>query len=921
MATFTFSRGNTERLRRLPQYLLGMLVTFVVPRSDRIWVFGSGIGPGEGALPLYRLARERLGSARLVWLASTDHELAVARDLGLDAVGKFTVGGWWLTLRARVLVVTHGQGDVNRYAARGGFLVQLWHGIPLKRLHLDSPAALEATVLGSRTLGRLLVRGGLHVIGRQITLFPVSSQRIQRRIVSAFGVAADHVVATGDPRDDVLLRGTPDERRADARALLTDAVGPIGDATRVVLYAPTWREGDPDPAAPTPDTWADIADWLEKVDAVLVVRSHPLGAGDYAAGPERSDRVRLLDASAVADLTPVLPAVDHLVTDYSSVAYDFALTGGSTVYLAADVMTYVSTRGLYDPYSAFSGGRDVAGWTAALARLDALVAGEPAAVAAAAAHTERILDEHFDHLDGRATERVFAEIVHRTTGAAVPFVAARRRRPTVVAATLGPEQLRLTLDPAGVDVTEVRLDGHREHVVAALSQDGDRLVADLPVVGSRWGHEGLALPTGRYRLTVVGPIETQRVDVAVDPLPHRRTDRFAARLTAVSGGLSLLVDPPLADDEVGAANQQRLRVEHLRPVAQEEAVWFESFYGRAAADNPLALDRVIAETLPHVTRYWSVVDRSVPVPAGAVPVVEFSREWWRSRAAARVLVVNDWLRWAYRPRQGQHVLQTWHGTMLKRLALDRPGRTPREQFATVRQSRRWDALLAQNDYSVEHLRSAYGYRGPVWVDGYPRNDRLRDPERAARVRERLGVSGTARLVLYAPTWRDDSAELVDHLDLARFAHRLPAGVTLLVRGHSRTLTAGRDLHGERIVDATTYPDVADLMLVADVLVTDYSSVMFDFAVTGRPMVFHAPDVDHFEKLRGFYFDLTGTAPGPVTRTADQLLAALTEVLAGDAEDARSARYAAWRDRFCPGDDGHAAGRVLERMLAEGWLSR
>src|SRR4051812_37327863 len=179
MAKFTFATGNVQGLRRIPLYVIGALATLVVPRTDRIWVFGSGIGPGEGALPLYRLARARLGSdVRLVWLATTPAELARACELGLDTVLKLSARGLWLTMRARVQVVTHGQGDVNRYGARGGFLVQLWHGIPLKRLHLDSPAALVA----ANPITGFLVKRGHRAIGRQIRLFPVSSERVVSRL-------------------------------------------------------------------------------------------------------------------------------------------------------------------------------------------------------------------------------------------------------------------------------------------------------------------------------------------------------------------------------------------------------------------------------------------------------------------------------------------------------------------------------------------------------------------------------------------------------------------------------------------------------------------------------------------------------------------------------------------------------------------
>jgi len=141
MASFTFGAGNARKVLRLPLYALGALATLLVPRTPRLWVFGSGIGVGEGALPLYRAARQALpDSVRLVWLAGSSAELTAAIAAGLDAERRSGWRGFRLTLRARVLVVTHGFGDVNRYATRGGFVVQLWHGIPLKRLHLDSDA-------------------------------------------------------------------------------------------------------------------------------------------------------------------------------------------------------------------------------------------------------------------------------------------------------------------------------------------------------------------------------------------------------------------------------------------------------------------------------------------------------------------------------------------------------------------------------------------------------------------------------------------------------------------------------------------------------------------------------------------------------------------------------------------------------------
>jgi CDP-glycerol glycerophosphotransferase len=918
MAKFTFATGNVAVLKRIPLYLIGALATLIVPRTERIWVFGSGIGPGEGALPLLRLAHERLGDdVRLVWLASTPAERRRAGELGLDTVLKMSARGLWLTMRAGVLVVTHGQGDVNRYGAQGGFLVQLWHGIPLKKLHLDSPAAMAAP----NRVAQLVLERGHRAIGRQIRLFPVSSERVVSRVASAFGLRREQIAVTGDPRDDVLLQGTPDERRRRARATLETAIGPLASGP-VVMYAPTWREGAGDPAEPETATWRDIAAWLDRVDGTLIVRDHPLGIGAYESGPAVSNRIRLLDASAMNDVTPVLPGIDHLVTDYSSMAYDFALTGGTMVFLAVDVTTYLDSRGLYEPYRAFTGGRHVANWQHALDLLDALVRKEPEALAAAEAHTRWLRDEHFDHLDGRASERVFEEIMWRlesAPSASRPKTGPLGRgRAKITDIAVEPKRLLITLDPGREEVVELTLEGPRSRVPATLRPTAGKIVAEFPLVTSRWGASGLALPSGDYRLTFGGAVPSSRVAVPPQLLPAVTYELFRAVAAAEDGGLVIRIGPPLRDDERGPAAQKALRREYQHTRRRpENAVYFESFYGRTVADNPRAIARALKEQHPDVRHYWSVADRSVAVPPDAVPLVEYSREWWRVRAEARLYVINDWLRWAYRKRPHQKVLQTWHGTMLKRLARDRDV-SLRTRLAAVRQSRRWDALLAQNEYSVARFRSSYGFRGPIWVTGYPRNDVLGDPDEAAAVRKLIGVPDGKRVLLYAPTWRDDRVDLVDHLDLEVFAEQLPDDLVLLVRGHSRTIEGGSDLAGDRLIDVTTYPDAGELMLIADVLVTDYSSMMFDFVSTDRPIIFYTPDLAHYsDVLRGFYFDFAAEAPGPLVETAADLLAAIDELDA--VAEKFAARRAAWRAKFTSCDDGTAAERVVRRIYDEGWL--
>jgi len=936
MASFTFGAGNARKVLRLPLYALGALATLLVPRTPRLWAFGSGIGVGEGALPLYRAARSALpDSVRLVWLAGSSAELTAAIAAGLDAELRSGWRGFRLTLRARVLVVTHGFGDVNRYATRGGFVVQLWHGIPLKRLHLDSDATLRVSFLPNHRLVRAVLARAYRFAGRGIGLFPVASALVAPRIVSAFGIARSRVVVTGDPRDDVLLAGSAAARRGAARELLTEAIGALPPGVRVILSAPTWRDGGVDPGAPDDATWGRIADWLERTNAVLLVRTHPLGKGDYAGGPIRSSRIRMLDPEVLPEITPALPAVDALVTDYSSIAYDYSLVGGPIVFLAPDLEHYAKRRGLYQPYRAFAGGQQVGSWPDALARLDAVGAAGSRAAAAASTHSAWLRDENFDLLDGRATARVLAETLRRSGVATalgltvddVPSPTTVRSRVTWVAfdeeadPSASPT-LTVTLDPVGRDIGAIRLDGARtQRLAGSVTAAAGRTTAAFRMLSPRWGTPGLAMPSGDYRLTLddgSARAGTARVEVAAELPGELRHPLFRARVLATDGGLVLRVSPPLADDERGPRAQKRLEREYRRArPAPEDAVFFESFYGQSSSDNPLGIDRALAAARPQTTRYWSVVDGSVAVPEGAVRIVEGSREWWHARGAARVLVVNDWLRKRYAWRPHQHVLQTWHGTMLKRLALDRdPGL--RTRIAVKRERARWDALLAQNPYSAEIFRSAYDMRNPIWQLGYPRNDVFADASRSASVRASLGLPPGARVVLYAPTWRDDRTEMVDYVDLASFAGELGGDHVLLVRGHSRTLRYGQDLEADRLIDVTSYPNMADLLQVADVFVTDYSSAMFDVVGTDKPLIFFTPDLAHYSTdLRGFYFDLLAEAPGPVVQSRDELLAAIRG--ADAAAPAFAEQRAAWRARFTPLDDGSAGARVVQRLISERWL--
>lgn len=407
MASFSFGAGNAGKLLRIPLYLAGRAATIAIPRSRDLWVFGSAVGLADGGLALERHAAAN--GERTVWLTGTAAERGDAARRGIRSVAKQSLRGFWLTARARVIVLTHGFGDVNRYAATGGVIVQLWHGIPLKRIGLDAAVTTASPLPVARGAVRRLLGALYRRTQGRIRVLPAASELVRGRLESAFGLDTVRVPVTGEPRTDTLSRGTADERRRTARTRLSALLGTdlSGDAP-IVLYAPTWRDGAPDPAPPAGADLAALQALLDETGALLLVRAHHLG------GAERrfvGERIRELGGDVVADVTPLLPAMDAVVTDYSSLAFDAALVPVPTVFHAPDLDAYRRNRGFYGTYAEVAGNDPAQDWAGVAAQLRAVLT-DPSARAERVARAEALSRRVHAFRDGRSTERVYRAIRH-----------------------------------------------------------------------------------------------------------------------------------------------------------------------------------------------------------------------------------------------------------------------------------------------------------------------------------------------------------------------------------------------------------------------------------------------------------------------------------------------------------------------------
>jgi CDP-glycerol glycerophosphotransferase len=452
-------------------------------------------------------------------------------------------------------------------------------------------------------------------------------------------------------------------------------------------------------------------------------------------------------------------------------------------------------------------------------------------------------------------------------------------------------------------------------------QDDGRFVATVPLRVSMWG--GAATPPMRGVYDLEGRLGNERFSTFVAQelidrvriIESRPDVRLRIEL-AQRDGLRVRITRPRNELEYGSYQQAILSDKFARGGTPAlDAVYFESFFGRNATCNPLAMDREIARRRPDLPRYWSVEDYSVEVPEGATPLVTGSQDWWRVRESARWIVTNEWLRADFVKRGFQVVLQTWHGSMYKKIGLDRAkGRTYQQRARHER--RNWDMFLSQNADTTPIIRRAYEFDEGIVESGYPRNDELHDPDpsRVADIRAQLGIPDGNTAVMYAPTWREEDQD-VELLNVVELSDRLGPTFTFLQRGHVRTLELGAGVRHDNVIDVSTYPQINHLYLASDLLITDYSSMMFDYSVTRRPMIFFTPDIDEYTdpKVRGVYFDLEEIAAGPVVRTAGEVVELLGSIDTWVPK--YEERYQAWTERFNHADDGHAAERAVDALFA------
>lgn len=364
---------------------------------------------------------------------------------------------------------------------------------------------------------------------------------------------------------------------------------------------------------------------------------------------------------------------------------------------------------------------------------------------------------------------------------------------------------------------------------------------------------------------------------------------------------------------------------------KKKMVVFESNGGKNYTGNPKCIyeEMVKRELDKKYKCYYIFTDTKTQIPGKAKKLKRSGLRYFYILARAGIWVSDFRLPWYIIKREETSYIQTWHGTPLKKLALDleqlnMAGDTNLKKYKKFfrMNTGTWDYLISQNRFSTEVFRRCFAFKKEMLEIGYPRNDVLfsnNNSEYLADLKKKLNLPPDKKVILYAPTWRDDEYnteaggyKFSPRIDFSLMQEKLKDQYVMLVKYHYLV---------QDLVDWTPYQgfiyefdksyDISELYLAADLLITDYSSVMFDYSLLKRPMFFYAYDLDNYkDNLRGFYFDFIAEAPGPISKTTEQLIEDIRTYNRAEYQE----RYDAFSLKYNHADDGHASEKVVDLIV-------
>lgn len=362
----------------------------------------------------------------------------------------------------------------------------------------------------------------------------------------------------------------------------------------------------------------------------------------------------------------------------------------------------------------------------------------------------------------------------------------------------------------------------------------------------------------------------------------------------------------------------------------EKTIMFTSYHGKGYLCNPKAihLELLKDERYKDYKFIWAVKGKSLPEINGAEVVRYNGIKFFYYLAKSKYWIFNCKMPKYIIKKEGQVYIQTWHGTPLKRLAHDiqisddatfyRTKVTRAEMVKSYDiDAAKYDYLLSPNRFSTEKFESCFRInRERIIETGYPRNDFLTNltSSQIDAIKDKLEIDKNKKVLLYAPTWRDNQFNSKGYsikvkADFNKWKKTLGEEWIILIKPHYLIVNS-MEVQEEkgRVILLDDKYDINELYAISDIMITDYSSVFFDYSILNRPILFYMYDLNEYkEELRGFYLDIYKDLPGPIIENEDELL---NNLITGKYKEFEERRRE-FINRFNYLDDGKAAKRVIK----------
>lgn len=355
---------------------------------------------------------------------------------------------------------------------------------------------------------------------------------------------------------------------------------------------------------------------------------------------------------------------------------------------------------------------------------------------------------------------------------------------------------------------------------------------------------------------------------------------------------------------------------------------FQSFDGKFISDSPWYLYKEISRRVSGkfiwVVRDFDIIDKSQFESFDYVEFVKYGTlKYYVSLAKASVIISNSRMPYFFSKSKDQTYIQTWHGTPLKKIGLDIGSATNHVipysaiKLAYESEAKMVDIFVSPSPYATDRFRTSFNLQDYQLLElGYPRNDLLvskrGDDLYVDSLKLKFGIQQNSKVILYAPTYRDNNLDnlgvhrTINLLSTPAFTEKFGRDVVFLVRGH---YFSEIELDNDQFIDVSHINDINELYLVSDALITDYSSVFFDYSLLDRPIYFYMPDYDVYEKeVRGFYLKVPEQLPGRVFYNSDQLADAIID------DGFELCNHRDFNLLYNPHEDGYSSGRYVDYLL-------